>query len=175
MAETSSAKPWFMRATFVVLALAILFWQLMPLSTVPHNWTGPDLLLTIIMVWVLRRPDYAPVLLIAALMLLADFLLSRPPGLMALVAVLVSENLRRRAMTGAEMAFSVEWLTACAGMAAIVLGTRVFTAIFLLEQPSLGLTLIQLIISMAVYPLVSGLSALLFGVRQTRFREGEAS
>lgn len=175
MAEASGAKPWIMRATFTVLALAILFWQLMPLSMVPHNWTGPDLLLVMVMVWVLRRPDYTPVVLIAGVMLFADFMLSRPPGLMAAVAVLVSENLRRRAMTGAEMPFSVEWLTACAGMAAIVLGTRVLTAVFVLEQPSLGLTLIQLIVSFATYPLVAALSAFLLGVRQTRFREGEAS
>lgn len=175
MAESAGAKLWVMRGTFVLLALAILFWQLMPFSTVPHNWAGPDLLLVMMMLWVLRRPDYAPIPLVAGLMLLADFLLSRPPGLMAVVTVLVSENLRRRAMTGTEMPFSVEWLTASAGMAAIVISTRILTAIFLLEQPSLGLTLIQLIMSIAVYPLVAGLLGVLLGLRQTRFREGEAS
>ncbi len=175
MAETSGTKPWVMRAAFALLAMAILYWQLLPLSTVPHNWTGPDLLLVLLMVWVLRRPDYAPIALVAGVMLFADFVLSRPPGLMAAVAVLVSENLRRRTMASAEMPFAIEWLTACAGMLAIVLATRVLTAVFVLQQPSLGLSLIQLIISFATYPIVAGMCSLLLGLRKARFREGEAS
>ncbi|CUJ01283.1 hypothetical protein [Cognatishimia activa] len=173
MAETSGAKPWIMRITFAVLALGILYWQLMPLNTVPSNFAGPDLLLVLMMVWVLRRPDYAPVYLIAGLMLLADFLLSRPPGLMAALTVIVTENLRRRSMTGVEMQFSMEWLTAAAGLAAIVIGNRVLLSIFLLDQSSLGLTLIQLISSFVIYPIVASGFGLLMGIRQTRFREGD--
>ena len=173
MAETSGTKPWIMRLTFAMFAVGILYWQLMPLNTVPSTFAGPDLLLVLMMVWVLRRPDYAPVYLIAGLMLLADFLLSRPPGLMAALTVIVTENLRRRSMTGVEMQFSVEWLTAATGLAAIVIGNRVLLSIFLLDQSSLGLTLIQLISSFFVYPVVAGVFGLLMGIRQTRFREGE--
>ncbi|SHH32697.1 hypothetical protein [Cognatishimia maritima] len=175
MAETPGARHWIMRSAFVALALAILFWQLLPLSTVPRNWTGPDFLLVTVMAWVLRRPDYAPVFAVAAIMLLADFVLGRPPGLMAGVTVFACEKLRKRVLTSAEMAFPVEWLTAATAMALIIISTRVITAIFLLPQPSLGLTLIQLIMCILAYPLVAALCAVLLGIRKTRFREGEAT
>ncbi|MFY0596803.1 MAG: rod shape-determining protein MreD [Cognatishimia sp.] len=175
MAETSTAKPWILRASFAALALSILYWQLLPLNTVPSNWTGPDFLLVLTMVWVLRRPDYVPVLLIAALMLLADFLLSRPPGLLAALTVIVTENLRKRTLNGIDITFSVEWLTAAAGLTAIVIGNRVLVSIFVLDQASLGLTLIQLLVSILAYPLVVGCSAPFLGLRKIRFREGEAT
>lgn len=173
MAETNSAKPWIMRSTFALIAVVLLFWALLPLNTVPHGWAGPDLLMVLTMVWVLRRPDYVPTLLIAGIVLLADFLLGRPPGLMAAITVLVCENLRRRAMVSSEMVFSVEWLTAAAGLTAIVIANRLMTGLFILDQNSLTLTLMQLVTSIAVYPLVAGLCALFLGIRQTRFREGE--
>lgn len=173
MAETNSAKPWFMRSTYALLAMALMFWAMLPLNTVPLGWAGPDLLLTLTLAWVLRRPDYVPILLIAGILLLADFLLGRPPGLMAAVTVLVCENLRRRALNASEMAFSVEWLTAAAGLAAIVLGNRILSGIFILDQNSLPLTLMQLLASIAAYPLIAGFCALFLGVRQTRFREGD--
>lgn len=173
MAETTGAKPWIMRATFAALAVGLLFWALLPLNTVPRNWAGPDWLMVLTMVWVLRRPDYTPTLLIAAIILLADFLLGRPPGLMAAITVLVCENLRRRAMSASEMAFSVEWLTAASALAVVAIGNRLLTGVFILDQASLTLTLMQLVASVAVYPLVAGLCALLLGIRQTRFREGD--
>lgn len=174
MADVTGTKSWLMRATFLAFAMGILYWQLLPLSTVPSSWTGPDFLLVLMMVWVLRRPDYAPILLVAAIALLADFILSRPPGLMAALTVLVCENLRRRALYGVEMPFAVEWLTAAAAMTIIVVGNRVLTAVFVLDQTSLGLSLIQLIMSFIAYPIVAGFFALFLGLRKIRFREGDA-
>ncbi|UZD90100.1 rod shape-determining protein MreD [Cognatishimia activa] len=173
MAETNSAKPWIMRGTFAALAIGLLFWSLLPLNTVPRNWTGPDLLMVLTMVWVLRRPDYAPAFLIAAVILLADFLLGRPPGLLAAITVFVCDNLRRRAMNRSEMVFSVEWLTAAAALTVIAVANRLLTAVFILEQAPLTLTLVQLVASILVYPLVAGFCSLILGVRQTRFREGD--
>ncbi len=154
MAEQNETRTWFMRTAFFVLAVFVLYWQLLPLETTPRRWTGPDLLLVLSCVWVLRRPDYAPVFLIACILLLADFLLGRPPGLLAAVVVLVTENLRRRSFTMRDMPFGVEWLTAGGALCAMIIGNRVLNAIFFVEQPSLGLSLIQLIMSVLCYPLV---------------------
>lgn len=173
MAESSGAKPWAMRAAFVGMAFLILYWQFLPFSTAPRNWAGPDLILVLVTVWVLRRPDYTTVSLVGGVMLIADFLLARPPGLMAAITVLVTENLRKRAMTGAEMPLSVEWLIAAAGMSAIVIANRILTSVFLLDQTSLGLSLIQLLASIFVYPVVAGFLGIALGLRKTRFRESE--
>lgn len=166
MSENLTTKLWLMRFAFVAIFLVIIFWQLLPMETVPRRFAGPDLLLTLCTVWVIRRPDYAPPGLMAALMLLADFVFLRPPGLMALVTYLVCNNLRGRSVNVRDMPFSVEWLTAAGGMSAIVLGTRLLSSIFVLELPSLGLTLIQLIMSVLAYPVVAILLFVFIGLRK---------
>lgn len=166
MGENLTTRLWIMRACFVILCLLLIFWQLLPLSTLPSNFTGPDMLLVVSVLWVLRRPDYAPPILVAAIMLLADFVYFRPPGLMALATYVVCENLRGRATAVRDMPYGVEWVTAAIGMAAIVVATRLLGVIFVLEMPSLGLTLIQLIMSALVYPLVAFLLYILLGLRK---------
>ncbi|MEJ5218359.1 rod shape-determining protein MreD [Cognatishimia sp. D5M38] len=166
MSENLTARLWLMRAAFVALALLVIFWQLLPMETVPRRFTGPDMLLVMCVLWVLRRPDYAPPVAIAGVMLLADFVFLRPPGLMALATYLVCENLRNRSTGVRDMPFSVEWLTAAGGMTAIVLGNRLLETIFLLDHASLGLTLIQLIMSVLAYPLVAILLFVFIGLRK---------
>lgn len=166
MAEQGGAKFALMRSAFVAIALLTMYWQLLPLDTVPSTFAGPDLLLVLCAAWVIRRPEYAPIYLIAAVMLLADFLFLRPPGLFAAITVFACENLRRRSLTNPDMHFSVEWLTAAGAMTAIVLANRVFSAMFVIDQTSLGLTLIQLIMSIVAYPIVVGFCALFLGLRK---------
>ena len=171
MSNSAATRLWLMRLAFVVLCLMVIFVQLMPLETVPRSWTGPDLLLVLSAVWVLRRPDYAPAVLIAGLMLLADCLYMRPPGLFAGVAVIVCENLTRRSLNMRDVAFPMEWLTAAGAMAAIVVGNRVLTSIFILDQVPLGLTVIQLIMSILAYPLVVAFSFAFLGLRRASPRD----
>lgn len=166
MSENLTTRLWLMRAGFVALSLVVIFWQLLPMETVPRRFTGPDLLMVLCVLWVLRRPDFAPPVVIAGVTLLADFIFLRPPGLMALVTYLVCENLRGRSISVRDMPFGVEWLTAAGGMTAIVLGNRVLEAIFVLDHPSLGLTLIQLIMSVLAYPLVAILLFVFIGLRK---------
>ncbi|GAA6209614.1 hypothetical protein NBRC116601_29070 [Cognatishimia sp. WU-CL00825] len=171
MADNAETRLWIMRIAFAAMCLTIMYWQLLPLETIPKRWTGPDLLITLCCVWVLRRPTYVPVLLIAAAFLLADFLFQRPPGLMAAVVVLVTENLRRRSQTMLDMPFSVEWLTAASAMTAIVLGNRILSAVFFVDQTSLGLSLIQVIMSVLAYPLVALFCYAFLRLRKTTPRE----
>lgn len=166
MSENLTTRLWLMRVGFVALCFAVIFWQLLPMETVPRRFTGPDLLMVLCVLWVLRRPDYAPPMVIASVVLLADFIFLRPPGLMALATFIVCENLRGRSNAVRDMPFSVEWVTAAGGMTVIVLGNRLFEAIFLLDHASLGLTLIQLIMSVLAYPLVGILLFVFIGLRK---------
>jgi rod shape-determining protein MreD len=45
MNDQSQTRLWLMRAAFVLLALLILFFHLLPLDTTPSRWAGPDLVL----------------------------------------------------------------------------------------------------------------------------------
>ena len=81
------------RATFVFLVAAVTFAQLLPLRPGPGNVPGPDIILLIALAWIVMRPEYVPVLLLAAVCLLTDLLLLRPPGLWTALVVLAGEFL----------------------------------------------------------------------------------
>jgi len=174
MVDTLPASVWAHRGLFAGLALLLLFLRLLPLGSVAGAWPGPDLLLCLTFAWVLRRPDYTPLLLIAAVMLLEDMLLMRPPGLWAAIVVLASEFLRRRGALAREVSFPVEWLIVAAVMAAAMLGFRLVLMLAMLPQVSLGQTMIQLIASILCYPLVVGASRMILGVRKPATGEVDA-
>lgn len=162
----ANSSVWWMRGLCVLLAGLILFWNLLPLSTLPPSWAGPDLLVALIFAWSLRRPEFVPVLLIALVMFLADLLLQRPPGLMAFLVVLGAEQLKTRAVGLRDASFAGEWMAAGLVVIAVFLLNRVILALLMVEQAPLGLTLIQMVATVAAYPLVVLVSHLFFGVRK---------
>jgi rod shape-determining protein MreD len=167
MNEYQTSRVWFMRFCFVILALTTLFMHLLPLSTLPSAWAMPDILLGFAFAWSVRRPDYVPVVLLAALLLLSDLLLQRPPGLWAVLALLCCENLKLRAQNLRAENFVVEW----ASVAALIIGAmviyRLVMAILLIQQPSLGLHLIQTAMTILSYPLVVFVTHAFMGVRKS--------
>ena len=165
MVETPASQIWAMRATYVLLAAAIVFFQLIPLDTVPRNWAAPDVLMALTFAWALRRPDYVPAIMIAAVMLFSDLMLHRPPGLMALLVLLASERLKRRVLRVRNEGFVSEMVTVGLSMIAVVLAMRLCMAIFMVPRPPLGLSVFQLGVTILSYPVVVFVSGLIFGVR----------
>ncbi|MGR3714016.1 MAG: rod shape-determining protein MreD [Shimia sp.] len=129
-------------------------------------------MLVLCLAWAARQPVFTPPLLVAALFLLADFLFLRPPGIGALAVVLAVEVQRKRAPTLRDATFLTEWATAAALIVLIALGLRVVLMVFFLDRPSLGLTLIQVMMNIAVYPFVVLVSQVVFGVRRQAVRDG---
>ncbi len=167
MAEaTANSRKWNMRLAYVTLTLAILYLQLLPLQTTPRSWAGPDLIVLFTVVWAIRRPEYVPAVSVAAMTLLADFILLRPPGVMAAVMVGARQILKRQEPGLRDSTFAMEWLVAAAALAAILLSNRLILAVFLVEQPSLGISLTQLFMNVLAYPLVVFVSRLGMGLRK---------
>ncbi|WP_319825703.1 rod shape-determining protein MreD [Thalassovita sp.] len=175
MTDLSSAQTWFMRAGFLGLGLAILFFQLLPLETVPRSFAGPDLLIAFTFAWALRRPDFVPVLLVAAVLLLSDLLLQRPPGLWAVLAVLATQALKKREPGLRDQTFAVEWLTVGITLLILMLCYRLTLAVLLIPQAPLGLTVIQTVATIIAYPLVAALTNYVFGVRKLQPGDLDAS
>jgi rod shape-determining protein MreD len=165
MDELSLTRLWLMRAGFAALILGLLFFQLLPLETTPRRLAGPDLVLSFAFAWALRRPEYAPLGLVAALFFTADLLLGRPPGLYAALATLAFGNLRDRAGALRGMPFSVEWVAVGLAIIAVLIGQRLVLALFLVHLPPLGLQLIQLVATLLAYPLVAAITRFAFGLR----------
>lgn len=164
MAELGDARLWIKRTTFVVLACAITIAHLVPLDLRPSRWAPPDLLLALTCVWVARRPEYLPVYVVAAVFIVTDLLLQRPPGLWAALVVLLTEAIRTRHRDLRAMPFLAEWGFVAVGLTVITLANRIVLAIVFLPQAPLGLTLMQLAGTIVIYPLGVAVARYVFGV-----------
>jgi len=167
MAEAPSSQIWTGQALFGALALAVIFLQLLPLNMEPGPWAAPDFLLAGTLVWTARRPDFAPAVVIAAIFLLTDLLFQRPPGLWAALVLVLTEVLRSRRNDIRNMPLMLEWGTVAMGIIAITLANRAILTITMTPQTPLGLTLIQMIMTILSYPLVVLVAHFVFGVTRT--------
>ncbi len=166
MADRLIPRYWVMRMLYLVLCLILIFILLLPLDILPPSWAGPDLMLALTFAWVVRRPEYVPAALIALVALAMDLLVQRPPGLWAALVVVGAETLRNRVLMLRDLSFAAEWASVASTMILITLGYRILLALFMVDQAPLGLSLMQLISTLLVYPLVALASQSLLGVRK---------
>lgn len=176
MSERDGAPwgPWSGRLTYLALAAALVAAPLMPLSTVPRAFATPDILLAVTAAWAARRPDTLPILTVAAVFLLADMLFQRPPGLFTALVILMTEGLRRRSAALRRASFPVEWLTVAVAICAVAAVNRGVLAALMTPQARLGDTLVQVILTIALYPAVAGLAHVALGLRRPAQGEVDA-
>lgn len=166
MADRLIPRHWLMRSLYLALVLTLVFVLLMPLDVLPPSWAGPDLVVALTFAWVVRRPEYVPVLLVALVALVMDILLQRPPGLWAALMVLGAETLRNRAPGLRDLSFLAEWASVASTLIVMTIAYRTILALLLVDQAPLGLSLMQLLSTLAVYPLMALLSQNVLGVRK---------
>ena len=166
MAERSMAHLWTMRGIYVGLCGLVIFLHLLPLDPVARSWATPDLMLALTFAWILRRPEFTPLILIAAIFLLADFLFQRPPGLWAALALIASQTLRARAPDLRDLTFPMEWLSVGVTLVAMIVTYRLVLAILVVEIPPLGLTVMQMLSTLIAYPFVVLVTQTVFRVRK---------
>ena len=166
MAEFWRQEHWIFRGLFLALALFLLFIRLLPLGNAPGTFPGPDLLLCLILAWVIRRPDFLPMPLILVVILIEDLILMRPPGLWTAIVVLGTEFLRSRAALTRELNLLVEWMLVSGVMLGMMLAYRLILAIAFVPQPPFGFVVVQVLWSVALYPLVVALSQFTLDLRK---------
>jgi rod shape-determining protein MreD len=127
---------------------------------------GPDLLISFAFAWSLRRPEYVPTLALAVLFLLTDLLLQRPPGLWALMALLACENLKGRSRSLRDATFGAEWIAVSVLLVGILIANRIVLSLLLVPPPQLRLSLLELGITILVYPVVVFVTRSVMGVRR---------
>jgi rod shape-determining protein MreD len=171
MAEAIGSRRFLWRTAFAGVALLVIFVRLLPLGDGAGGVPGPDLLVAFALAWAARRPEYVPVTLVALVMLLADFLFMRPPGLWAAITVLGVEFLRNREAGFRDLPFLVEWGLVAGLLLAMTLANSVVLLVLMVDQPTLGLTLLQWIATILAYPLVVAVTV--FALRLRRAAPGE--
>lgn len=165
MAERAPLQVWFLRGLFAALVLAVLLRALLPLDVGAPTVPGPDLILCLVLAWVQRRPDVLTAPIIAGTLLLADFLLMRPPGLWALIVLAGTEVLRRRAYRTERTPALVEMGMVTIMIAAMMLAQRLVLTLFFVDQPPIPAELLHFLTTVAAYPVVAVLSVYAFGIR----------
>lgn len=165
---------WGYRALYVGLAAVIVLYRLLPLDTGGARLPPPDLLLALTLAWSLRQPQVTPIGLIVLVFLMADFLLQRPPGLMTVLVLLMTEWLKTRRLSMTEVNFAVEWASVAGAIIAIVVLERVALWILVAPQTSLGLALLHALMTIVVYPVIVLVSRFGFGMRKIGAADAEA-
>lgn len=158
---------WAMRATYLALAFLIVFLHLLPLQTLPRQFAGPDLLVALTFAWALRRPDFVPPVLVAAVFLMTDMLFMRPPGLWALLILVATEWLKRRDRAIRDATFVTEWLTVTVALVVVTVIYKLVLGILIVPAGTLFMTLAQLLMTILIYPVMVALSHVLFRIRRS--------
>lgn len=195
MSERNVTRVWGMRGIYFLSCILLIFIHLLPLDMtlhspmdpvgdpewtwynplnvlpvalnwIKHHWAGPDLIAALTFVWIMRRPDYVPVYLVALIGILSDFLFQRPPGLWAALLVSGAELLRNRLVSARDMSFLLEWFNVAIILLGMTVGYRIFLTMFFVDQVSLGLMIVQLATTLAVYPAVAAVSQWGYGVKR---------
>ncbi|MEX0312507.1 MAG: rod shape-determining protein MreD [Tateyamaria sp.] len=166
MSDPVSSRLWTMRLSFVALVFAILFFHLLPLQTATGGLIWPDLLLAFALAWSVRRPEFVPATLLAAMFLMADLLLQRPPGLWALLALIACEQMKAQSRSLRDASLATELVSAVLWIVGIGIAYRVVLAILLVEVPPLAPALIQIVVTAVAYPLVVAVTHMVMGVRK---------
>lgn len=183
------------RVLFVVIAGLVILFRLLPLAPstsvisagdvlsplvngvslplvqelrVPNNagFTGPDLSLALILAWVLRRPEYVPAFLILLVLVTENILFQRPPGLWPLIVLAATESLRAREDGFRGLPFVFEFGLVALTLLAMVVVQRVILFVTVVPQPALGAELLNMLYTLAIYPVVVAASALLLGIKR---------
>lgn len=172
MVDPITTRTWGYRLLFVAVILLIAFLQMLPLGPGGGKLPGPDLALAVTFAWVLRRPSYVPILLVAALFMFLDLLLQQPPGLGTALAVIGTEVLRSRRGVSRDLPFPVEWVLVTGVMVGLVGLNQIALTVAMSDRPPLGLALLRALFTAGVYPLVVALSH--YGLRVAAADPNEA-
>lgn len=166
MAEQSPIRQLALRSAYLGLSLVVIFFHLLPLEISVSRWAGPDLLTALTFAWALRRPELVPSLSIVGVMLLADLLFQRPPGLWAAIVLIAAEFLKSRERNQKDVNFLVEWATVALLLFMMTVAYRAALIIVITDPGPLFLSTMQAAMTIVIYPLVVIFSRLVFGIRR---------
>jgi rod shape-determining protein MreD len=152
------------------LGLVAIYIPLVPYSLAAEDGGPPDLLFCLVVAWILRRPDTAPLVLVLTLGLLADVLNSRPMGLGALALVLGSELFRaqRSLLLGAP--FVLEWIAVALTLIVAGLCVSLMLKVTFIDGPSIGQLVTQALVTAVFYPVVVVFLHWMIGIRAPEAR-----
>ena len=166
MVDPFTAELWGRRFLLFGLVLVAIFVNLLPLQPGGSTLPWPDLIFCLMAAWAIRRPVLVPLGMVLVVGLLTDFLFLRPPGVWTIMLILSFEILRIQARREGTMSGATEAGTIAVVFTSAFLGNRLFLGIFAVPQAPLGATLLELLLTLMLYPLVALVTVFIFQVRR---------
>ena len=140
---------------YFCIGLLIIFFQILPLQTIPQTWSGPNVLLVFFAAIVSTRPEFTSSFLVASIFLIEDFFLMRPPGLMSALTVLGFYFLTRKFQNQEGNSFLFGWGSVTTCLAIILLLYYLISVLLFIPSAGFKLTLMELLTTLALYPIFS--------------------
>ena len=166
MSERGTLHLWSMRLLFCTLCLVVMGYHLLPITPLSYVFMPPDLILCLALAWTVRRPEFAPLWLIAIIGLMADLLLLRVPGLWAAMTVIAASYVHRRRGQMHSTGFGVEWAQVGLAIALAFLLHRLAYAVLLLDPLPTAGVFTQFFMTILSYPLMVVLTICVCRVRK---------
>ena len=138
---------------YFCIGLLIIFFQILPLQTIPQTWSGPNVLLVFFAAIVSKRPEFTSSLLIASIFLIEDFFLMRPPGLMSALTVIGFYFLKRKFKNQEINSFIFGWGSVTTCLTIILLLYYFISVLLFIPSAGIKLTLMELLMTLAIYPI----------------------
>ncbi|GHA45644.1 hypothetical protein GCM10008927_08300 [Amylibacter ulvae] len=154
MDEVNPYKSLRNRAIYFGVCMALIFLRLIPLDLEPNKVGMPDFILCITAAIVIRKAIIAPYVLVGLVFLIADIMLSRPLGLGALIGVVGIEIVRNNRFSFREMFFLSELFLMAILFALMAFAQQLALSLVLADRLPLHSVLIQLVTTIACYPIV---------------------
>lgn len=166
MVDPITAELWGRRALLMALITLAVFIKLLPLQTGASSLPWPDVILCLMTAWTIRRPELVPLWMVVAVGFITDMVFLRPPGVWALILILGFEGLRAHARREGTMSAASEAGAVLVLFTSAFLANRLFLLIFAVPQPNFGATVLELLASLMLYPLVALVTVFIFRVRR---------
>ena len=140
---------------YFCIGLLIIFFQILPLQTIPQTWSGPNVLLVFFAAIVSTRPEFTSSFLVASIFLIEDFFLMRPPGLMSALTVLGFYFLTRKFQNQEGNSFIFGWGSVATWFSIILLLYYFISVLLFIPSAGFRLTLMEILFTLALYPIFS--------------------
>lgn len=171
MVDPITWRRFWYRCLFFLVCSLVIFGSLLPLSTVPESVPGPDLVFCLTAAFLMRRPRWAPVVLIVFIHLLSDILFLRPLGLWTAISLVAYEFLRAQTNATNELPVPLEVAFVTGAFAAATVVNGLFHLVFAISHPGIGVTFLHILTTAVAYPFVVALAHFVLRVRRARASE----
>ncbi|MEM9781248.1 MAG: hypothetical protein AAF899_02125 [Pseudomonadota bacterium] len=158
-----------------LVALVALLLEAAPMGTGASALPSPDLMLLVLGVAVVRRPDCVPIPLVFTLGLARDLIGDMPVGLGALTLIAAIEILRMRAPALSRAALWLEGMTIAAVTLAMLAAQIVLMLIMLAQPPYLMDLVRQWVLTLAFWPLAVFVVRGVMGIRAAKTSAGAST